>query len=271
MWIVGTIILLAIGIAAVVAIGWTPRATPSPPLWDLPSLSPTYTGIVGTIGGFAVASAIFIAGFDVTRASPLFATVVGMLLIAFLILVLCALLYASIPNAPQTDDGTTQALSHALANMNGCLGLSISWLALVPLLEMMGLPALAGAFIWLLLYVAVAQSGWVAVFAYRLTLASVAACLAIPVLGFGLAALYRLVAARIWPDLWPATDAALRMSFVAFVVAAAMFATHTNLLLMDGNPKAQPRLRQNGHRIVLALSEAHSLVVALSWFAVAMP
>jgi len=200
MWVVGTLIMFAVGVAAIVAIGWTPRAMLGPPLWDISSLGGTYTGIVGTIAGFSVASAIFIAGLDVARTSPLFATVMGMLLAAFLILVFSALIYASTPNAPNiADHAVAQPLSHVRANMCGCLGLTLSWFALVPLLHMLGLPSLAVTFTWLLLFVAVAASGWVALFAYHLTSATVRACLAIPILGFGLAALYRLVGARLWP------------------------------------------------------------------------
>ncbi len=118
MWIVGTLILFAVGVAAIVAIGWTPRAMSGPPPWDISSLGGTYTGIVGTIAGFSVASAIFIAGLDVARTSPLFATVMGMLLVAFLILVFAALIYASTPNgADIADHAVVQPLSHLLASM----------------------------------------------------------------------------------------------------------------------------------------------------------
>ena len=100
----------------------------------------------------------------------------------------------------------------------GCLGLNLSWLALVPLLQMLELSSLAVVFTWLLLFVIVAAGGWVAVFAYHLTTASARACLAIPVLGFGLVGFYRLIAARLWPALWPATDAALQFAFIAMCV-----------------------------------------------------
>src|ERR687893_1556133 len=130
MWIIGTLIVFAVGVAAVVAIGWKPPATPSPPPWDMSSLGGIYTGIVGTLAGFSVASAIFIAGLDVARTSPLFATVMGMLLVAFLILVFSALILASTPNAPDlADHAIAQPLSHVLASMCGCLGLTLSWLA----------------------------------------------------------------------------------------------------------------------------------------------
>jgi hypothetical protein len=272
MWIVGTLIMFAVGVAAIVAIGRTPRAMPGPPPWDISSLGGTYTGIVGTIAGFSVASAIFIAGLDVSRTSPLFATVMGMLLVAFLILVFSALIYASTPNAPDiADHAVAQPLAHVLANMCGCLGLTLSWLALVPLLQMLALSSLAVIFTWQLLFVTLAGGGWVAVFAYQLTTASARACLAMPVLGFGLVAVYRLIAARLWPALWPATDAALQFAFIAMGVAGMIFAFHLGLLAAHGSEAARGRLQRSAHRVALAYSEAYVLVVGLSWLAIATP
>jgi hypothetical protein len=272
MWIVGTLIVFAVGVATIVAIGWTPRAMPSPPLWDVSSLGGTYTGIVGTIAGFSVASAIFIAGLDVARTSPLFATVMGMLLVAFLILVFSALIYASTANAPDIADHViAQPLSHVLADLLGCLGLAISWLALVPLLQMLELPSLAVVFTWQLLFVTLAGGGWVAVFAYHLTTASARACLAIPVLGFGLVGFYRLIAARLWPALWPATDAALQFAFIAMGVAGMIFAFHLGLLAAHGSEAGRRQLQRGAHRVALAYSEAQVLAVGLIWLAIAMP
>ncbi len=272
MWIVGTFVLLVVGATLVVLIGWTPRAVPSPPLWDFSASDGGITGIVGSIAGFAVASAIFVASLDAARTSPVFATVIGLLLISFLILIVIALMYASIPTVPDGDgEMVTASLSSVLANMGGCLGLSISWLALAPLLDLIGLPTLADAFTWMLLTVAVLGSAWTALFAYRLMTASAAACLAIPVLGFGLPALYRLGAVRLWPALWPATDAALHFAFVAFAVATLMFVLHAGLLLTHGNATARQRLHRDGHRIALAYSAVSVQSVALTWFAVAIP
>jgi hypothetical protein len=274
MWLVltGVVLLFAAAVTIVVALGWIPRATASPPVWHIPSQGGIWTNIVGTLAGFSVASAVFIAGFDVARGSPAFATVIGMLLLAFLILVFSALTYASTPNVPEGEgDGVMASLSHALANMNGCMGLSISWLAFVPLLEMIGLPALAGAFTWLLLFVALAAGEWTALFAYRLTRASGRACIAIPVLGFGLPAIYRHGVVRVVPALWPATDAALSFAFVAVAVAGLVLSVQAGLLLTYGDTSMQQRLWRHGHRIILGCSAATVLAVGLIWFAVAIP
>src|SRR5215204_141041 len=84
-------------------------------------------------------------------------------------------------------------------------------------------PSLADAFTWLLLATIIAGSARIAVFVYRLTAADGMACAAIPILGIGLPAIYRLLAVRVWPGLWPAADAAIGFAFIAFVVASVGF------------------------------------------------
>jgi hypothetical protein len=111
----------------------------------------------------------------------------------------------------------------------------------------------------------------VALFAFRLTLASATACLAIPVLGFALPALYRLEAVRLAPALWPDADAVLIYAFIALGVAGLLLSIHMSLLLAHGTAGMQTFLRRSGHRVALASSEAYALAVALTWFAVAMP
>lgn len=271
MWLAATLIVVALTATAVVIIGWKPRATPSQPVWDISGVGGTYTGIVGTLGGFAVTSAIFVAGLDGARESAAFAVVIGMLFIAFLILVFSALMYASTPSAPANDDGVNQSLSHALANLCGCLGLTVSWLALIPLLDVMMLPALAQAFNWFLLTTTIAAIGWVALFTYHLTLANLAACLALPVVGLALPALYRLTSARVWPSIWPATDPALHFAFLALATAGLMLGLHMGVLVLHGSAPRRGRLQSIAHRLVLAVSAMYALVVGFTWFAVAAP
>jgi hypothetical protein len=241
-------------------------------VWDIASLGGTYTSIVGTLGNFSVTSAVFVAGLDGSRDSPAFASVIGMLLIAFLILIFSALLYASGPNAPvETNDTVIRSLSHLLANMCGCLGLAVSWLALVPFLRLLSLHALAEAFTWVLLSVTISAASWVAFFAYHLTLAPVSACLALPVIGITLPALYRLGAARMWPALWPASDPVLHYAFVALGVSGLIFAAHLALLAACGQKPAILFLQRNGHVLNLALRAAYAVAVGFTWFAVAAP
>jgi hypothetical protein len=122
-----------------------------------------------------------------------------------------------------------------------------------------------------MLIMVLAAGGWIALFTCRLTMASARACSAIPVLGIALPALYRLVAVRLWPALWPAREPALHFAFIALGAAGLMFALHMGLLATHGNTQVQERLRRDGHRMVLAASQVYVAVVAMIWFAVALP
>ena len=273
MWLVGVLCLVAVAAAVVTWLGRSPRPGMTGPPWDIPGLAGPYTGVVGTLAGFSVASAIFIANLSLARESPTFAAIIGMPLVSFLTLVTSAMVYSSTPNekpAGEDDpDAAVRRLSHLLGNTTYYLGLSIGWLALPPLLEALRLPDLATGFAWLLLVALVLGGGRLAILVYRLTAAPATACLALPVVGIALAGLYRAVAARAAPSLWPAGDAALPFAFVSFGVAALGFGLQSSLLLAHGNGPARERLDREGRRAALAYVATAVTVVALAWFAVA--
>jgi hypothetical protein len=271
MWLIGTIVLLIAGAAVTTAVGWTPRTTPGPPLWDITKLAGINVGASGTFAGFSLTAAIFIAGLDFARTSPTFATVFGMMLIGFLILIAAAWIFGSAPSALPAEDATAPSLALVLGNLCSNLGVTITWLALAPLMRVIGLSALADAFTWALLAMVVLGGTWVALCAYYLALPSVRSCLAIPALGLALPALYRLVAVRVWPALWPTGDAALPFAFVALSAAILTFVLHLGLLVARNSNELQQRLRQGEHRIVLVIGQVHVMLVALIWFAVAVP
>jgi hypothetical protein len=270
MWIIGTIILLVVGGAVTAAIGWAPRATPGDPLWDTSKMGGTATGYAGTFAGFSLAATTFIAGLDTARTSPVFATTFGMMLIGFLILVGGTSIANSTPTAPQFEGTTMLSLALVVAHMCVSLGVAITWLALAPLIEAIGMSALADLFVWPLLIMTLGAGGWVALVAYRLTMANVRGCLAVLVVGLALPAVYRLLA-RSWPALWPASEAALHFAFVALGGAFLLFTLQMGLLVAHSNKAIQERLRRNGQRLVLAASQAHVAVMVLVWLAVAFP
>ncbi|MFN8593667.1 MAG: hypothetical protein U0031_19575 [Thermomicrobiales bacterium] len=265
MWVVAAIFVLVASAAIAVAIGWTPRAAPSPPLWDLPKLGGSYSGAAGTYAGFSLTAAIFIAGLDTARTSATFATVFGMMLVAFLVHVTATFIAGSTPNFSQAEDAVAHALMLVQGNMVNSLGVSITWLALVPLTTMIGLASLAEIFVWVQLVMVFSSAAWVAFVAHRLTLANTRACLILPVIGITLPALYRLGAALVWPPLWP-SGGALPFTFVALGLAAFAFALHLGLLVNHGHAGSRAWLRRNSHWIALAESQIFAVTVGLIWF-----
>lgn len=272
MWVVGILIVLTLGADLSVAIGWNARAVPDRRLWNAPGFSGMFKDISGTLAGFSITSATFIASTSQNRDSPSYAAAVGLLLISFLILMSTAMMYGSTPTDPKPETASTvvfQSLTNVLVNAAYLLGVAVGWLALRPLLVLIGLQSLADVFTWLLLVTALAGSARLAGLTYRLTPANKQSCLLIPVIGFGLPALYWLVAARMWPELWPGTSAALYAAFLAFAVAAVALALQMGLLLLHNNLTWDRQLARHGHRIALALGQAAVLVIGMGWFAVA--
>ena len=119
MWIVGVVLLLLTGAGLIAVIGRVPRVRTGPDAWDLPGVSGIYSGLVYTLAGFSVASATFLAGVSSARDSPAFATVIGLLLLSFLILMAASMMYGATPTRlpPAEEPGqVVLALWSVLAN-----------------------------------------------------------------------------------------------------------------------------------------------------------
>ena len=240
MWIVGVLLLIAVAGAVVAVLSRSPRSGMTLLPWDIPGPTGPFTGVVGTLAGFSVASAIFIANLSLATS---------------------AMIYSSTPNAAPfgeyDPDTAAQQLSHLLGNTSYFLGLAVGWLSLPPLLEALRLPALADAFVWLLLVVLVVGSGRLTLLICRLTAVTAPAYLAVPLVGIALPAHYRGVAANAAPWLWPVPNAALLLALVAFGVAAVGFGLQSGLAAGlrqrtgPGTPRAgwapgRPGLRRGG-------------------------
>lgn len=275
MWLGGVLLLLIAVVAVVTWIGRSLRSAPSAPLWDIPAVASTYTGIVGALAGFTVASTVFLANRAASRNTEAFAVTMGMFLVAFIGFLVASQMFGTLPNrAPAEDAGANddldQRLGFLLAIVGYYVGLSISWLGLRPLLIGLMQRALADVFAWLLLVAVFAGAARLGVFLYRLTTVPSAACLAVPLLGFGAAAAYRLLAVPFVPSLWPKQDAALAITLVVAGLAGFGFAAETAMLAFHGDARLRTRLPGPGQRVVLAYVQAVVAVVALLWFAVAM-
>jgi hypothetical protein len=173
MSIVGLVLFL-IGLSCLLlAIGWK-KNDPCPEiLWEPRAFAASYTSVIGPLAAFSVASAIFMAGVSVNRQTPAFQTMIGMLLIAYIVFTGTAMMFASTPgrsapNASDEDFARLQRFSLAIAMLGYGVGVSIAWLTLRPLLVAIELPELADTFIWVLLVTTVAACARWMLFLYRL-------------------------------------------------------------------------------------------------------
>lgn len=276
MWALGLILSFAIDGALAARIGWQKPAGRPSALVDVPKLSTTLTGIVGTLSGFTIASAIFLANLDTFRGTSSFAAVMGLFLIAFQILIATAIMFAIVPSLPgkTTQNGNavrTQRVIYNLSSSTFFLGLSLSWLGLIPLLQGLELDFLAGLFAWLLLLALLAGATNLAIFLHTHLGAKIMACLSIPPIGFVSALLYRLLAEMFVPALWPPGDPRLMFGIVGYVLASIAFGLQTAIVASYGRPRVQAVLRGYGHRFLIVFVQLTVTAVAFAWLSVVLP
>jgi hypothetical protein len=161
MWILPVLATNIVAALLTVAVGSRKLEAKKLLPWDIPRAAATFTTIVGSLSGFAVATSIFVANLRVNQSSSEFESVMGLFLTGFIVLVATAMMFGSIPNHPrltarQEQIGSAQTTTYALANVNYYLGIASTWLALRPLLVALQLPLMASMFSWVLLLVVIA-------------------------------------------------------------------------------------------------------------------
>lgn len=274
MWVVGVIALIAVVVLVGQAFAKGRASEPGANLWDLPRTTGTYTSIVGMLAGFTVVITMFFANLTVARASPEFETVIGMLLLAFLLFVASAMQFGTTPNLPDRHDEDylrVQRVSYQLANLCYFCAIAVSWLSLKLFLEAIGLPYLAGVFVWILFFAVFSGAIRMAQFTYRMSALGRLPCLIVPFLGFGAAALYRLVLVPRVPELQPPGSEAFLVSVVLFVIGAAGFVLQSAAVMLGDVGFLADVLRRRADRLLLAHLQAVTVAVALLWLAVSVP
>ncbi|MPZ49277.1 MAG: hypothetical protein GEU75_08255 [Dehalococcoidia bacterium] len=270
MWVAGVLLLFVAGGAVSLTLSWRQRPAPAMPLWDIPRVAGSYTTIVGSLAGFTVASAVFIA--NVTRGSVELEAAVGMFILAFLVLIASTMQFATTPNLGgevSTQYLSDQHLSYMMANATFYIGIAISWLGLRLLLLAIDFTDFAGTLTWVLLSAMILGSLRLSMHVYRHTTTNPIGCFALVPVGFSLALAYRWLAEEVWGDLWPSEDQPLHFAVVAFFVAGAAYAYQTALLTLHGNPAWERLLARIGQKWLVMHAQAAVMVIFLLWIAVA--
>lgn len=276
MWLPAMLLLFVLDAALVARIGWRKPPGLPEPLVDIPKLSTSLTGIVGSLSGFTIASAIFLANLDSVRESDSFGAVMGLFLIAFQILIATAIMFAIVPSLSgkvKLDDDAVHAqrVLYSLASTGFFLGLSLSWIGLIPLLHGLELELLASLFAGLLVLALLAGATNLTIFLHTDLGANLAVGLTIPPLAFASAGLLRLLAATAAPALWPASNGPLIFGVAGYVLAATGFSLQTAIVATFGRPAARSLLRTGGHRLLSVVEQLTVTAVALTWLSVVFP
>jgi hypothetical protein len=277
MWIVGTVLLLAVAILLILFIAhWSPPAE-NRPVWHVPQVAMMYTGIVGTLAGFVIASSFFLANLiDDTNSSEL-ETVIGMLLIGFFVLIGTAQTYGTTPNHPDGLAGTNaedifvvvQKTIFLVAHINYYMGIMLAWLSLRPLAITIGLPTVAAILTWVLFFVVLAGAGRLGMHLFSLTTMGRLPTLLIPIIGLVLTSLYRLVLVPSLPALWPKFHPSLSYAVCAFILTAAAFMASSQLVMRLASPEGKPSFLVS-ERVLLVYIQIVVCSIFLVWYSVAI-
>jgi len=275
-WLGGVLGLFAVCGIAVLALSIRLRPGPIQPVLDVPTVAQRYIFIVGTLSGFSVASAVFLAGFIERTGSPALLTVIGMFLIAFLTFIGTAMIYGTIPAAPVGDAAPDRFLGwqrtiYVMANCGYFVGLSLSWFALRPFLIAIKLDFLADIFTWLLLVAGLAGATRISLHLHGLTLHNLHACFNMPLIGFGLAAVYRFLLVPAFPILWPPMHAPLVFAVIGFLLTGTAFLLDTVMLALGPEHRVSRWLTAPGSRWLLVYCQLTIASSGLLWAAVVAP
>jgi hypothetical protein len=257
MWLVGIIVLIAATMLATYALTLPRSAKTVVVPWDLGVTAQRFIFIVGTLSGFTVASAFFVAGFFERSRSDALDTVIGMLLLAFMNLVGTAMVFGTVPLPPAAQKKNQnsirwQATIYLIGDAGFYLGVGLAWFALPPFLLAIKMDLLALVFVWTTLFAVAGGALRLSEKLYVLTAHNASACAAIPFVGVGAAAFYRFVLVPAFPALWPSHHASLLIATTAFAIAAIGFLADTLLLAIGPH-----------HRLAIKLSKPMALYAPL--------
>jgi hypothetical protein len=270
MWLIGILVLFVVSALVILLLGRGRRAVPSRPSWDIALVAQRYIYIVGSLSGFSVASATFLAGFIERTGSPALLTVIGMFLTAFLTFVGTAMIFAIVPANPGGEKPGKGAVEwqHTVYIFGNCcyyIGLTLSWFALRPFLIAIKLDFLADIYTWILLFAGVAGATRHGLHLYVLTAHTALACVSLPVVGFGAAALYRFVLVPHFPALWPRENAPLLLSVILFALMGLIFAADTLVLALGPKHVLSGWLIQPKSGALLVYVQVVIVAVGLLW------
>ncbi len=260
--------------AVLIWLGWKKNSPAPVLLWEPRSFAASYTSVVGPLAAFSIASAIFMAGVSVNRQTQAFETMIGMLLVAYIIFTGTAMMFASTPGAI-SDSGENfrrlQRFSIAIAMLGYGVGVSIAWLTLSPLLKAIDLGGLSETFIWLLLVTTFGAAMRWSLFMYRLFEVRRRPALLMPPVAFLAAAAYHLAAREAAPQSWPGHGAPLVLTILLFAIVVLGFAGHSLLLNAYDPDRENPWLAAHGHRLAIVMYGVATGVLFLLWMSLAFP
>lgn len=270
MWLFGMLGAFMFAAVAILLLGCGQRVRLRRPGWDVALVSQRYIFIVGSLSGFSVASATFLAGFIERTGSPSLLTVIGMFLTAFITFVGTAMIFAIVPANPTGEkpgEGSAewQHTVYIFGNCGYYIGIALSWFALRPFLLAINLDFLADIYTWIVLFAVLVGAARLGLHFYLLTAHTALACISLPIVGFGVALVYRFVLVPFFPVLWPQENESLLLSVMLFALMALMFTADTFVLALEPKHRLAKWLINPKSGALLAYVQVIIVAVALLW------
>lgn len=273
MWLVGVLSLMVIigGIAALLSQlrGPAPFATD----FDLDSLSASYARITAPLGAFSVAGAVFLANITREVENVFFVDVMALFLIAFIMLMATAIIYATFRSAnllslPETHHDV-HCMLFIVCNLLFYMSLSVSWLGLRPLLLSIELSRLADVFTWILLFALLAGAVRLGAWLHTLLGVRFLPSVLIPVIPMVAVVIYGQALAPRFTFFWPEANPVLTFAILVFTFGAIGGGAETAMISFYGNREAHHRLHRIGNILIAPYVSVGIAAVTLLWFSIA--
>lgn len=274
MWLIGAISLMSLvgGIA-----GFLSRTRNTPIFatdFNLELISEEYARIVAPLAGFSVAAAVFLANLLRVAQSTFFVDVMALFLIAFIMLMGAAIMFATfrgggLQSLPERQH-EVHCMLYIVCNLMFYLGLSMSWLRLRPLLISIDLFNLANVFTWLLLFTLLAGAIRLGAWLHTLLGVRLIASILVPVIPIIAAIVYGLTLAPQSTIFWPAAKPVLSIAILVFAIGSIAYGVETVMITFYGQHEFHHRLLRIGKRLLIPYLSAAITAIGLLWFAVAL-
>ncbi len=242
--------------------------------FDLETISEDYAAITNPLAGFSIAAAIFLANLSGVAEPSYFADVMALYLIAFLMLMATAIIYASFRVArmrslPQ-NSYEIHCVLFIVSNLSFYLSLSVSWLGLRPLLLSIGLPYLADVFKWLLLFALFAGAIRLGAWLHTLLGVRLMASVLIPVVPMAAAIAYGQALAGRSAAAWPNSNPVLSFGLLVFAIGALGGGVETSMITFYGQQGFHHRLLRFGNMLIAPYVGIAITAITLLWFSIAL-
>lgn len=273
MWLIG-VLLLMILVGVIAGLLSKNRNTPRFAAdFDLASLTEAYAKIVAPLGGFSVAAGVFLANLSRVAETSSYVNVMALFLIAFIMLMGSALMYATFQSArlqslPERHQ-EIHSMHFIVCNLMFFLSLSMSWLGLRPLLKSIGLASLGEIFTWVLLFTLLVGSIRLGAWLHTLLGVNLFASLFVPLFSIAAAAIYGLSFAQRLAIFWPDTNPVLSFAILIFALGGVALGVETSMIIFYGNEKLHHLLHRIERRVIVPYLVVSITAIGLLWFSVA--